>query len=353
LLQLSSSTLAMVCFACTLASVVLPLAFGLRRSRHGLEAVNTCGQKRTAPAEMSHDVNMSIVNGRPAAECSWPWQIHLGGCGGTLIAPDWVLSAAHCGSPRTAYAGLRNMSNTWEGQQRTVTQTIFHPRYRSPKQFSNDLALLKLDRPFDLNECVNTACLPATAVPVGKKCWITGWGNLRNQGSRPQILQEASTDIHAQSTCSSSMGSNMVSDDMVCVLGTFNGQQTSACNGDSGGPLVCEEGGQWFVHGATSWGRSCTGYSIYNRAAYNQAWITQTTGVTPPGTPSPTPGPPTPTPAPTPPTPPTPTPPPPTGGCEHEKDCNVSAWCTDTSFEEWCRQQGLFGQCPAPFCRQA
>merc|ERR1719159_1067063 len=84
---------------------------------------------------------------------------------------------------------------------------------------------------------------------------------------------------------------------------------------------------------------------------YNQAWITQTTGVTPPGTPSPTPGPPTPTPAPTPPTPPTPTPPPPTGGCEHEKDCNVSAWCTDTSFEELCRQQGLFGQCPAPFCR--
>merc|ERR1711915_1023018 len=48
--------------------------------------------------------------------------------------------------------------------------------------------------------------------------------------------------------------------------------------------------------------------------------------------------PPTPTLAPTPPTPPTPTPPPPTGGCEHEKDCNVSAWCTDTSFEEWCRQ---------------
>jgi len=328
----------------------------LRRSRRGsqeFEAVNTCGQKRTAPAEMSDDPSISIVNGRPAPQCGWPWQIHLGGCGGTLIAPDWVLSASHCGSPRTAYAGLHNRSNTREGQQRTVTRTIFHPQYRSPKQFSNDLALLKLDRPFDLNDCVNTACLPATEPAVGKKCWITGWGNLRNQGSRPSILQEASTDIHSQSTCSSSMGSNMVSDDMVCVLGTFNGQQTSACNGDSGGPLVCEEGGRWFVQGATSWGRSCQGYSIYNRAAYNQAWITQTTGVTPPGTPSPTPRPPTPTPAPTPPTPPTPTPSPPTGGCEHEKDCNVSAWCSDSSFEEWCRQQGLFGQCPAPFCKQA
>lgn len=61
--------------------------------------------------------------------------------------------------------------------------------------------------------------------------------------------------------------------------------------------------------------------------------------------------------APTPPAPtptaPTPTPPPSTGGCVHQKDCNVSPWCTDTGFEDWCRNQGLAGQCPAPFCTQA
>merc|ERR1719499_1536622 len=76
-----------------------------------------------------------------------------------------------------------------------------------------------------------------------------------------------------------------------------------------------------------------------------------------PSPPSPTPPSPTPpSPSPTsPPTPPTPTPPPtpPTGGCEHEKDCNVSPWCNDTGFEQWCRQQGLAGQCPTPYCRQA
>merc|ERR1719422_215556 len=61
-------------------------------------------------------------------------------------------------------------------------------------------------------------------------------------------------------------------------------------------------------------------------------------------------------PSPTPPSPsPSPTPPAPTPGgsaCEHEKDCNVSAWCNDNGFEEWCRNQGLAGACPAPFCRQ-
>jgi len=48
-----------------------------------------------------------------------------------------------------------------------------------------------------------------------------------------------------------------------------------------------------------------------------------------------------PSPAPTPPT-------PPTGGCVHQKDCDVSPWCTDTGFEAWCRNQGA--SCPAPYC---
>jgi len=78
---------------------------------------------------------------------------------------------------------------------------------------------------------------------------------------------------------------------------------------------------------------------------------------TPPTPPTPTPTPPTPTPTPTPPTPtpptpPTPTPTPPTGGCEHEKDCAVNPWCSNTGYEEWCRQQGQAGACPAPYCKQ-
>merc|ERR1719492_13626 len=69
------------------------------------------------------------------------------------------------------------------------------------------------------------------------------------------------------------------------------------------------------------------------------------------GAPSPTP----PSPTPPPPTPPSPTPPPPTpptGGCVHETDCDVSPWCNSTNFQDWCRQQGQSGTCPAPFCRQ-
>merc|ERR1712242_569239 len=49
---------------------------------------------------------------------------------------------------------------------------------------------------------------------------------------------------------------------------------------------------------------------------------------------------------------PTPTPTPPSGGCEHEKDCNVNPWCQNLGYEDWCRQQGQFGACPAPFCKR-
>jgi len=74
---------------------------------------------------------------------------------------------------------------------------------------------------------------------------------------------------------------------------------------------------------------------------------------TPPTPPTPTPTPPSPTPPS--PTPPSPTPPPPTppiGGCEHNKDCDVNPWCRNTGYEQWCRDQGQFGACPAPFCKR-
>lgn len=251
-------------------------ALGLRKLK---SQQASCGQKSTQPAPM-------IVNGRNAPKGAWPWQISLGGCGGTLISPQWVLSAAHCGKPLTAYAGLHNRSNTAEAQRRSIVAHHRHPLYGRPTGESNDLLLLKLDTPFNIGATLRTAtaCVPRSPVQVGAKCWISGWGTLQAGGSSPQILQEASVVIKSNTDCKRSYGSTAITDDMVCANGSNNGKITDACQGDSGGPLVCEAGGRWFVQGATSWGRGCADPKypgVWARTTLSLDWIRQISGVSP------------------------------------------------------------------------
>jgi len=276
----------------------------------------TCGYKKEPPAPFAEEVGISIVNGRPAPECGWPWQIHLGGCGGTLIAPKFVLCAAHCGSPRVAYAGLHNRSRTSEGQRREAIAHYRHPRYGSPNKWSNDLLVIELDRPFDLNECVNTACLPTSSPQVGERCWISGWGNLAfQQQPPPQILQEVFVDIKSNEECKAAYSAiSPVDETMVCANSLINGEVADACQGDSGGPLVCEAGGQWLVHGATSWGRGCADPAypgVWSRVSHNVDWVKQ----------------------------------------------QIGTWCVNTeaypNYEQYCASNGRLGSCPSPYCRIA
>lgn len=261
-------------------------------------AASTCGVRPGVPDPMLHN---SIVNGRPAPEGAWPWQISLGGCAATIISPEWLVSAAHCGNPSTAYAGLHNRSQTSSGQSRTIVENKKHPSYNTPSQLSNDLMLLRVDPPFDFGPGVRAACLPETTVAAGTNCWITGWGTLSSGGSRPSLLQEAIVNIKTNEQCNSDYDGG-ITDDMICANGNNNGGTTDACQGDSGGPLVCENGGFWFVEGATSWGYGCANPAypgVWSRIASNIEWITQETGVQP-VLPNPTPAPPSTTPPPTP-----------------------------------------------------
>jgi len=223
------------------------------------------------PHEEDYEAN--IVNGRVAENCSWPWQISFvysnsqPFCGGTLINPWWVLTAAHCFTNgvanRWAVAGMHDSRQQTGGikQKKALVDVILHDDYNSPKQYSHDLALVRVadDDPFVLNECVNPACLPHRAqdAPVGSTCWITGWGRLSSGGSTPNLHQEASVDIVWQGDCNDAY-SGKITADMICAQGlNAEGGVTDACQGDSGGPLVCDSAGVWTVHGATSWGHGC------------------------------------------------------------------------------------------------
>ncbi|XP_063799971.1 chymotrypsin-like elastase family member 2A [Pseudophryne corroboree] len=237
-----------------------------------------------------------VVNGEDAAPNSWPWQVSLqytsGGywyhtCGGTVIAPQWVLTAAHCISSSNTYrvqVGRHNLrQNEPEARTISVVKLINHPRWISILLSNgNDISLIKLAEPLEYNDIIQPACLPAAGyiLPHNLGCYTTGWGNVQTGGPAPDALQQGLLLVVAHATCSQSdWWGNTVNTRMICAGGDG---VVSSCNGDSGGPLNClNDQGSWEVHGVVSFGSSlgCNYYkkpSVFTRVSEYNSWISTT-----------------------------------------------------------------------------
>ncbi|KAI2662588.1 Chymotrypsin A [Labeo rohita] len=226
-----------------------------------------------------------IVNGEEARPHSWPWQVSLQDftgfhyCGGSLINEWWVVTAAHC-DPRTSdrvVLGEHDRSSNSEAIQTiNVGRAFKHPNYNS-FTINNDILLIKLASPAQLNSHVSPVCLAETTddFPGGLKCVTSGWGLTRyNAADTPPLLQQAALPLLTNDQCKTHWGSN-ITDIMICA----GASGVSSCMGDSGGPLVCEKSGVWTLVGIVSWGSSVCSTStpaVYARVTKLRAWVDQT-----------------------------------------------------------------------------
>ena len=207
-------------------------------------------------------------------------------CGASILNSRWLLTAAHClGGSISQYSVVVGMHDRAQRQgnpvRHSIRRTILHPKWENngAKGWPNDIALIEVNSPMDLNDRYAGAITMASPGQsfVGSTCYVIGWGLTSQNGQRAPVLKETQVDVYTNEECSRQNGSNMVHDFHICV-GDYG--RSTICSSDSGGPLACQVGSSWVLAGATSWGAcSVDSPAAYTRVSYYRDWVRQNAGI--------------------------------------------------------------------------
>ncbi len=260
---------------------LLPLVSGLAFS-----AFAQAAPKTIQPSNLSG----RIVGGVEATPGEFPFMISLQRatsrspfCGGSLIAADWVLTAAHCvrgitSTNTVVRIGHHKVSDT-EGTERHFIQRVYaHPQYNS-STLDYDFALLKLAT----SSAFAPVALQAEEIDIpdvvtdAPVATVIGFGALSEGGPQSSVLMKVEKPLVSATNCNTAY-SGEITDRMICA-GLLEGGKDS-CQGDSGGPLVLmDQTAQPVLTGVVSWGIGCARpekYGVYSKVSSVGEWLAST-----------------------------------------------------------------------------
>ncbi|KAH9185741.1 hypothetical protein AeNC1_012282 [Aphanomyces euteiches] len=173
-------------------------------------------------------------------------------CGSTLIAPTYLLTAAHCVSDsiKVAAIGTHYNTNNKGGEVIPVAELIPHPKFNGDPLYGFDVAIVRLARPSK----ITPGKLLWDVIQPGTPLVVRGWGLTADGGGAAAELLEVHIKFLRNRQCRAGLNLTTFARNSFCAGGE---KGKDACQGDSGGPIVVQQGKDDFVVGVVSFGDGC------------------------------------------------------------------------------------------------